>query len=552
MDTTIRDCPGCGELLLGDATSCPQCGMKVAPTASVTTEVFDDVISVSGNENVCQKCGEEMLPGVVRCRYCGWYSDADLQRSADTRRLNQMYGSPVQQRPPATSFGSGEDDFELADDVIPVDEEVSEDYDIAPPEPTTASAATPITERPAETAPGPQATASTGTAPAGSAEASAAPPASSPANDIDHSIATGGDVLLQTALDEAREASSRRVERKKKRAQVAPAGHIFSFCGNGHRVVVSEKFRGRLGRCPSCKEPFYVPSKPFLPDGEQSESTEQASPNPAASKYPLWIQDVRLHRVNPTKLKLKADSLLNEYDTLDIGINAEHMLLATVFVGGGAFGRMQEPKKKAAVREAIQEHLATDKPLSEMPVPKKKELASPQLAVLKLVQPSMPGEESLFHDIPVFGVGRIAIRVPAADDGAERGYVSMTLSQFRKFVEALTKFYNIENFGAAAGVPLQDQTEELTCHYSDNKLAAVTSHLEFYKADPEYVVELIGRKCVGCGLVVSEDSRKKEKLGGASGSSIAKTPCPKCKHKFGDQSLFGLKLKTPAPVTEGT
>jgi hypothetical protein len=43
---------------------------------------------------------------------------------------------------------------------------------------------------------------------------------------------------------------------------------------------------------------------------------------------------------------------------------------------------------------------------------------------------------------------------------------------------------------------------------------------------------------------VSEDSRKKEKIGGKSDASVAKALCPKCKSKFGDITLYGL----PAPA----
>ena len=50
--------------------------------------------------------------------------------------------------------------------------------------------------------------------------------------------------------------------------------------------------------------------------------------------------------------------------------------------------------------------------------------------------------------------------------------------------------------------------------------------------------------------MVSEDSRKKEKIGGKTGRGIAKAKCPKCEKKFGDISLYSLQSSSPAAGTE--
>lgn len=553
MDTTIRDCPACGELVLGDDSDCPACGKRMPLLTVMSND--ENLGTVSSSRGVvCPKCTEVLPPGVKRCRFCGWYADAALEEAAASKQLDRML-SGRRPSPIAPTFGSGEDDFVLADDVIPVDVMPMNDeldtqfsggeiaaYDLSNPETATGS----TTEAPTE------ATATDDTATTAAAEAQdsrTAQPASPPsAEEVAHSVQTGGDVLLQTAIEERREAQNRLLERKKKRLTApAPAGHLYAFCGNGHRVLIAERFRGRVGKCPLCKVPFIVPKEAYIPP--EAAAAAAAAPTAgalAANRVPLWITDVRLHKVNPTKLKLKADSLLNEYDTVDIGFSADQMLLTTVFVGGGAFRSMQEPKKKATVRAAILEHLGTEKPLTELPAPKIRLLSSPQVPNMRLVQPSVPGEESLFADIPVFGVGRIAIRVPAGDEGAERAYVSFTLTQYREFLKGLQTTFAVESFGAGASVPLIDDTEDKTCHYSDASFTIVKSGLEFYKADPAYKVDLAGRQCAACSLVVSEDSRKKEKLGGSSGSGIAKAPCPKCKQKFGDKSLFAAKLVAPA------
>ena len=139
-----------------------------------------------------------------------------------------------------------------------------------------------------------------------------------------------------------------------------------------------------------------------------------------------------MHRVNPAKLKLKPGSLEGDYDTVDLGACTEHLLVAIVFSGGGPFRAMQEPKKKPLTRKAMLDHLAANKPLAELPVPRNVPLTPELLTQLKIVQPPVPGEELMFADVPVFGLGRIALRVPAADAAGERAYLSFALSQFRR------------------------------------------------------------------------------------------------------------------------
>ena len=114
----------------------------------------------------------------------------------------------------------------------------------------------------------------------------------------------------------------------------------------------------------------------------------------------------------------------------------------------------------------------------------------------------------------------------------------------------MAELYGVERLGEDVGVPLTDTYTELKCHYSEETLRAL-EHVEFYQADPKIKLKLIGRKCAACGLAVSEDARKKEKIGGANGKAIAKAKCPKCQQKFGNISLFGLEEPaTPAADAE--
>jgi hypothetical protein len=124
-------------------------------------------------------------------------------------------------------------------------------------------------------------------------------------------------------------------------------------------------------------------------------------------------------------------------------------------------------------------------------------------------------------------------------------------------VEIMQSVYGVEDLCRGIDVPLEDVFTEAKCHYSEQMLKFL-ENIEYYQADPEFKLKLVGRKCQACGLVVSEDSRKKEKIGGANGKAIAKAKCPKCQQKFGTISLFALEVpetpkdekKPEAPETE--
>ena len=64
---------------------------------------------------------------------------------------------------------------------------------------------------------------------------------------------------------------------------------------------------------------------------------------------------------------------------------------------------------------------------------------------------------------------------------------------------------------------------------------------DLYLADPAFDTQISGYRCGACGLIVSEDGRKKEKLGGPKGKSLAKAKCPKCGDVFGENPLYSLK-----------
>ncbi|MDB5385720.1 MAG: hypothetical protein JWM11_1366 [Planctomycetaceae bacterium] len=364
-----------------------------------------------------------------------------------------------------------------------------------------------------------------------------------PAPDVAHSVSTGGEALFAAAIEEEKQSLQIRKAYGKRRVtgQALAPGAFLIFCPNGHKVQVHDRHRGRAGRCPNCKAVFFVPAAVEAPTAsvEGQAGPAAADPRYQVGAYTSWLFELRLHTVNPTKVKLKPGAMAGEYDIADIAFSDTEMLVATVFKRAGAFAAMQEKKKKPATRLAISDFLQTKKPMAQLPVPFQTVVTANDAGALKIVQPAAPGEESIFVGIPVFGPGRIVVRLPAVLDGGSRAYLSFTLSEFREFARLLERVFGIVAFGQELGIPLTDITSTYKCHYSDVELQAL-ENVEYYQNDPALKPVVIGRKCAGCGLVVSEDARKKEKIGGKTDVSVAKATCPKCKKKFGDKTFFGL------------
>ena len=209
----------------------------------------------------------------------------------------------------------------------------------------------------------------------------------------------------------------------------------------------------------------------------------------------------------------------------------------TLVSSRGLFGR---GGKSDDAREKMLNSLREGVPVDELPVAAKQLFDISALLQLGIDQPVIYEHESMFAGIPVFGVGRIAVRFPKTEQSKLPQFASFDLSHFRELSKSLEELFGIEEFGILHEIPLSDTFTEQTCHYSEEKFRSL-ERVEFYQADPSYKLTLVGRKCQGCGLVVSENSRKKEKIGGAAGRGITKAKCPKCEVKFGDISLFDLE-----------
>jgi hypothetical protein len=235
-------------------------------------------------------------------------------------------------------------------------------------------------------------------------------------------------------------------------------------------------------------------------------------------------------------LKLKAGSLLNDFQ--------EAIWLAERHVEGfsgqeGGFERRRKRGRAKCCHETSRKGKVSMTRWERPSVLRRKCRAQ-----FRVAQPSVSHTESMFAGVPVFGEGKIAVRLPKIDESADPQFLSFWLSEFRKFAAILDEFYGIKKFGEDSGIPLEDVLTERVCHFSEEHLNYL-EQIDFYQRDPGYKLKLIGRRCQGCGLVVSEESRKKEKIGGKNGKGIAKAKCPKCEKPFGDISLFAFD-DTPA------
>ncbi|QDT16317.1 hypothetical protein [Alienimonas californiensis] len=405
---------------------------------------------------------------------------------------------------------------------------------------------------------------------AGTPAKKSARPAKPPAegDDVAHSEATGGDVLLDIALQEVG------LDRGgKRRGLVVKGDKILLHCPAGHPVKVARKHGGKVGRCPhpGCGLRYLVPVVP--PDPTEEPDADAATPDAAADAaaapkapagppdelaagaFTRYIDGVRLHTVVPAKVKSKADSQAKAFEEADLALSPASLLVVTMEGKKGAFGLGGE--KPAQVRVKVREHLSAEAPdLAALPVPHVL-LAGENAGEVAVEYPSNLPHESKFGGEPVFGTGRIALRLPRtggekdADQPPEKQslrFVSLTLSQYRRFAAAM------EEFGFAPGpggryapdapIPRTDDAPVHTGHYTDAPVPELPRP-DLYQADPKLNVVVSGYRCQSCGLIVSEDGRKKEKLGGANGKGLAKAKCPKCGEKFGNQPLYKLADAKP-------
>ena len=597
MSVSIRSCPSCKSLILSDTMQCPTCNHVLKEEAAHLGTELPAISRASADAVPCPDCGEMVRKGLVRCWRCGGFLREEIastyQKMQDAPRpatfsddtaiahFASQASETVEVPDVDSHIVDDDDDFELAAglDFMSADD-ATEFGDATRPEDQPAtfkiSAPTAPVEAARPKASVPQATRDAAAAPKGhgpapvaakasvptpkpvapvaaitevAAQESATPPAAAPAST---KFVSTGDPLLDIALKEQIEAETRRkarVKAKRSGEKVAMPGFVYVFCPNGHQIQVDERYRGLTGRCPKCKSFFHVPALDWLKS--KQDEKKAAEEQVKQSKYLYWAIDSHLHALDPTKLKLKPGSLEKEFQEIDIGFTVDGLLIVSHGKqGNGLFKGEKNKKRKDELRPEVVEHLRIEKPILDLPAAGYREFSKDELSRVQVVQPAAYAHESMFAGVSVFGEGRIAVRMPVTEQSkgvTDILFVSFTLSEFRAFGELLDRYYGIKELGEIEGVPLKDNVTTFKCHYLDRPVKSLEV-TPYHKADAAMVLDISGRKCQACGLVVSEDGRKKEKLGGPAGKSIGKSPCPKCKQKFGDVSLFDFKV--PETVAE--
>lgn len=535
-------------MLLNDTSQCPHCQHVLNEEAN--RRWMEDA---SGNrladtkEEPCANCGEMVRIGLVRCWNCSAFMQSEIE---EAYRRMQASPQPViySQLPESELEAPGSPDDYVSDVPSAADQDdefqLGQGYELQSP---SAKESQDAAAKDASAAAHPSGAAEKDSA-ANEAKVDLPDSESRAADDDDdedvpHSVATGGDALLEVALKEQREEKHRKRKRKKSRlAGPRSETGMFIFCPNGHRIEVDKRHAGKTGRCPKCRVPFFVP----LPEKKDDESAEGAADEAdanTAGKFEHWQNDVHVHSIMPDKLKLKPGSLKPDFQLFDIAFAADEVLIASYSGKKGA--AVAKTKKQQADREKLREYLRSGGPLSDVPAAEKYVLTAEQAKSISVAQPPLYPHESLFADVPVFGEGWIAVRLPIDDDPKIRRFASFTLTGFREFAQILNTVYGVEGLGEDVEIPLKDEFKEAKCHYSEATIEYLDP-VDYYEADPSLELKLVGRKCAACGLVISEDSRKKEKIGGANGKAIAKAKCPKCQQKFGTNSLFALESPPPA------
>ncbi|WP_437224528.1 hypothetical protein SH661x_003669 [Planctomicrobium sp. SH661] len=504
----------------------------------------------SAKETPCPDCGEMVRVNSLRCWNCGAFMNSAveqrymaMQANPSPIILSEVPEGEMTSMDDADATGEDEDDFRLNASVTGTRP--------AAPAPTPApaikaetedAAANSFLDEPEEGAADPQ--------PAQESKRSALAPEEGA---VAHSVATGGDALLDIAMQEEREVKQRQKGRRHTGVVKTAGGGLIIFCPYGCKVEVKEQHRGMTGKCPRCGAPFIVPVDP--PQYKKSEApAAAAAASTNTDKFKSWVVDLHLHVIEPEKLKLKADSLLKEFVEADLGFSPEQLVVAilTKKAGGGGLFAKGGGEKKETVRENMLAHLKEDKPVGELPVGERYLFTPDEVAQIRVVQPTANRGTSVFHGIPVFGTGRIAVQLPLNDKLTEPTYLSMGITEFWKFAKAMEETYGISGLGLAEGIPMEAKTSVSKCHFSDMLVKSI-DNVEMFQADPTAQLEVVAYRCGACKTVVSEAARKKENLGGKSPKGIAKAKCPKCSSKMGENLLYALKQDVSEPsMSEAT
>ncbi len=565
MSTVIRSCPGCKSLILSDTDQCPECGhvFYQRRDSEVSATVDVDTLKTASIHEPCPHCGEMVRSGLVRCWSCNGFMRADIaaryndltsnpQRIiystiplADrtdflSARTGLAKGSrPVVYDPDGFSVDDAPNrgsisDFEL-NDVGAVPQNRSSETTVTPAVPLDGP------DKPRTATPGgagqPAAKSDSATtartAEAGTKTDSSAPDRTSKSAES----SAGDDDLFAIALQEERESKKRRGEKiaeRQKKQMLVP-------CSCGAWIRVLEDKAGTTVRCRQCKQAVQIP--------EIRRRVGKKDDKPVAPVMNVtWISDVWFHSVAPTSLVLKPGSLLDKHTEADLAFTDAGLHIVTFGDGdrkkksGLSFAVGKKPDI-AAQRKLVRDQVVAAGELKNVSGAVIRSIGVDRIREIRLVQPILKAQESMFAGVPVFGEGRIAIFLPIESDEKQQLFCSFALNAWRIMAERLKVLFGLELPASENGVPDSEKAEALSCFVNQSKVEAVRN-LIYYQKDAAFALELTGYRCKACAVAISEEGRLKSKLGGANGKGIAKAKCPKCSQKMGEEPLYRIK-KSP-------
>lgn len=488
-------------------------------------------------ESACPDCGEMVRVNSVRCWNCGAFMNRDLEA-----KFLELQAKP--DRVIFSEIPEGDLHTVSSDGAGSAAEEDEGGFELTSPK-SVVSTAPQVSSAKSVPVASPASSSATADAPPATPAVAEKPAAAGPPDDE-------ADALLNIAKQDEAEIQRRRRSRNVAGTRTVGGGFVI-FCPYGCKIEVKEDHRGKSGRCPKCRAPFIVPVDPPMFKKESAVSGAAEGVVAQAGAFANWSTDLHMHVVSLEKLKLKADSLLKEFVETDIAFGPDQLIVMELAKkAGGLFGGGGD-KKKLETRQTAQTHLREGKPVEELTVAQKFVFTKDHVSEIKVVQPAASRTDSIFHGIPVFGEGRIAIQLPYTEASKDPLFVSMGLTQFWAFSKALSETYGLAALGTEAGIPQDHVYADQKCHYTSETFKTL-ENVPLYQADPTVQLDVVGYRCGSCGLTVSEAGRDREKLGGKTPKGIAKAKCPKCQQKMGENLLYKLKeappeaAATPAPA----
>jgi len=580
-------------MVLADTYECPDCAyvFDEIKTSKLSSPAERAELKSASLEQECQGCGAMVRVGLVRCWNCNAFMREDV-----ARRYQQINATPqkiifsdipaemrTDYLPPrlttahassqATLDSGSDDKFRLGSSVTTtIAPRGDSEFEIQQSQPAARS----VSSAPAQTVDRP-----TSQTPSSSPVAENTKPAETPAPKSSEkataaaAAGSDGDDLLSIAMAEQRETGQRR--------GAAAQTRIMIPCPECQALMpVTQQQAGKKIRCRSCKKVVSVPAFK-RPAGQAKKKKPRVEEKEAGPKIRVtWLNDAWLHVFSPTSLVLKPGSLADKYTLVDVAVAESGVFLVSYVSDGGKKG--SKPAKPAATEKSdggmlsfvrsrllgfmsrgaasatdaandlkerwkkVREHVARTGEFKDLPNAEVQPIGKETAPQIKLVQPLARVSESMFAGVPVFGEGRIALFLPITGADDKQSYLSLPISKFRVFAEMLKSDLAVELPVTENAIPAVDKTENLLCFYNQTKFEAITQ-TEFYQKDSDYSLELTGYRCTNCGITVSEEGRKKNKLGGANGKGIAKAKCPKCASKFGSSPLYKI-AKAPEAQQE--